>query len=216
MVEIVKFSALIITFTIIMGFSFSAFIYKNVIDRILSGVQASIIERLNSDDNVLDVACGTGSLSISMSEVAQKVTGLDLSEEMVDLARRTAHKKGATNVKFSPQDASDLSLFADNSFDIAVTSMAVHQFDAALAIEILQEMKRIAGKVIIMDYNYQMPAGFSRLVIYIIEWIAGGDHYRNFRNFNALGGLDYFISASGLTICEELYKSSSFRVAICE
>ena len=99
---------------------------------------------LASDDRVLDVACGTGSLSIAISEQAAEGKGIDLSEEMIAIANDAANSKGITNVEFLNSDASDLSLYKNDSFDVAVTSMAIHQFDPDLAIRILKEMRRIA------------------------------------------------------------------------
>lgn len=198
-----------------MKFSLNSFIYRHVIDRILSGVQKSILESLNPESRVLDVACGTGSLSLAMAGVALEVTGIDLSEEMIAIAGEAAVERGVTNVEFNVSDASDLSLIGDNTFDVAVTSMAVHQFNAELAVQVLGEMRRIARRVIIMDYNYPMPPGISRLTIRIIEWIAGGDHFRNFKIFNRSGGLDHFISNAGLKVDSVLYLSSSFRVLDC-
>ena len=94
--------------------------------------------------------------------------------------------------------------------------MAVHQFDHDLAISILKEMKRISNRVVIMDYNWPLNNTAWKTVIWIIEWIAGGDHYRNFRNYNRLGGLTYFLERAGLEAdVKELYHGSSFRVVIC-
>lgn len=199
-----------------MRYSLNAYVYRNIIDPILSQYYPRISEELKPDDTVLDVACGTGSLSLAMSALASRVRGIDLSEEMIDISTDQALRKKVDNVKFELKDASDLSSFGDNQFDVAVTSMAIHQFDAELALEILQEMRRIARKVIIMDYNYPMQAGISKLVILIIERIAGGDHYRNFRHFNELGGLDYFVQKAGLRKeSDKLRKSSAFRVMVC-
>lgn len=198
-----------------MKFSINSFIYKHIIDRILSSVQQSIILRIGYDDRVLDVACGTGSLSIAISEQAAEVKGIDLSEEMIAIANDAANSKGITNVEFLNSDASDLSIYKNDSFDVAVTSMAIHQFDPDLAIRILKEMRRIAPRLIIMDYMYPRPFGFSSLILFIIERIAGGDHYRNFRKYNNLGGLDYFLSRSGLELKSDLYISSAFRVISC-
>ncbi len=196
-------------------FSINSFIYRHFIDRILSGAQKYIISNLKASDRVLDVACGTGSLSMSMAEVAQSVTGIDLSEELIELARSTAAKRDISNVLFKVQDASDLSSFSADSLDLAVTSMAIHQFDPDLAIAILKEMKRIAGKVIIMDYSYPLGSATSKSIIYLIEWIAGGDHYSNFLKYNKLGGLDYYLSGAGLKLNSVLKSTSAFRVVYC-
>ncbi|MGM0667198.1 MAG: class I SAM-dependent methyltransferase, partial [Bacteroidota bacterium] len=160
-----------------MKYSLNGIIYRNIIDPILSQYYPRISEELKPDDTVLDVACGTGSLSLAMAALASRVKGIDLSEEMIGISNDQALRKKVDNVEFEIKDASDLSSFRDNQFNVAVTSMAIHQFDAELALEILKEMKRIAPKVIIMDYNYPMQPGISKLVIFTIECIAGGDHY---------------------------------------
>jgi len=202
-----------ITFRPDMRFSINSFIYTKLIDRILAGVQKSIIAELDQEDRVLDIACGTGSLSLAMAEKVKEVRGIDLSDEMIGIARQKAARLGRDNVSFELKDASDLSEFEDRSFDLAVTSMSVHQFDPELAISILMEMKRIAGRVIVMDYNHPMRPGISKLIITLIEWIAGGDHCRNFRIYKSKGGLNYFISKAGIVPDKNiLYNSSSFIV----
>lgn len=199
-----------------MRFSFKGFIYTRIIDPLLSGAQSVIISRLKPEQKILDVACGTGSLSLAMAEKVSSVSGIDLSEEMTGLARRSADRRGIKNVSFDNMDASDLSSLAGNEYDVAVSSMAIHQFDAGLALNILKEMQRIAPLIIIMDYNYPVPKGILRPIIYTIERIAGGDHYRNFKRYRVLGGLDYFIKGSGLDIISDrLHGSGAFRIVVC-
>ncbi len=200
-----------------MRFSFNGFVYTLIIDPVLSGAQSDVISMLKPGQKVLDVACGTGSLSMAMAGRVSHVSGIDLSGEMIDVAKRSADRRGIQNVTFNNMDASDLSSFGDNEFDVAVSSMAVHQFDAGLALGILKEMKRIAPVIILMDYNYPVPPGIIRPVIYTIEWIAGGDHYRNFKMYNRLGGLDYFTRESGLAITSgSLRGRNAFRIISCK
>lgn len=200
-----------------MKISITAFIYRKFIDPILSKVQKSIINVVGSEDRVLDIACGTGSLSLALSHNCKAVTGIDLSEEMIDLAKMSALKQDRINVDFLLKDATDLSEYKSGEFDFVITSMSIHQFDSGLAIEILKEMKRISSRVVIMDYFYPIPKGFWRKIIFTVEWIAGGDHYRNFRKYNSLGGLDYFLNQAGLVAQEtDLYRSGTFRVVDCK
>lgn len=200
-----------------MRFSFKGFVYTLIIDPVLSGAQSDVISRLKHGQKVLDVACGTGSLSLAMAGKVSYVSGIDLSEEMIALARRSAHRRGIKNVTFDNMDASDLSSFRDNEFDVAVISMAVHQFESGLALSILKEMKRIATEVVIMDYNYPVPQGILKPIIYTIERIAGGDHYRNFKRYNRLGGLDYFTGESGLEVAtDSLRGRAAFRIVSCK
>jgi len=200
-----------------MRFTINGLIYRGFIDPVLSSYYDKMTGEINPGDTVLDIASGTGSLALSISQIAVEVTGIDLSEEMVDLANRMAGKRNKENIEFMLKDASDLSLFKEDDFNVAVTSMAIHQFDPSLAVRILKEMQRIARKVIIMDYNHPIRKIIPRVVVLAIERIAGGDHYRNFRNYNSEGGLDYFIQKAGLTLRKEkLSKGATFRIVVCE
>jgi len=136
---------------------------------------------------------------------------------MIASAAVTALKRGIENVQFELRDASDLSIYKDHEFDIAVTSMAVHQFDADLAVRILTEMKRIASKVIIVDYNFPIPGGFYRSLVYSIERIAGGDHWRNFRVYMRREGIHHFTEAAGITVKSEVVRGNGvFLIMVCD
>ena len=191
-----------------MGFSFSGLIYQIAIDPILSRLYGSVLLNVEPSHNVIDIACGTGSLAIAIAAKANHVTGIDLSEGMISTAVRTAKKRGTGNIVFELRDATDLSIYSDNEFDIAVTSMAIHQFEANQAVRIISEMKRVASKVIIVDYNYPMPRNFSRSLAFGIERFAGGDHYRNFRIYMDKGGIRFFTKAAGVTVRSEVPRGN--------
>ena len=88
---------------------------------------------LSDDDRVLDVGCGTGSLTFTLPEIANvaSVTGIDLTEPYVEFARA---RNADPRISFRQADARALP-FEDNSFDRAF-SMLVLQFipDAAFAV----------------------------------------------------------------------------------
>ena len=200
-----------------MRYSVKGFLYQTIIDPILSRLHSSVIDNIDPSDKVLDIACGTGALSLAIAGKAKHVTGIDLSPEMIITAQRTAHRKGADNTLFELRNATDLSCYADNAFEVAVTSMAVHQFDAALAVKILAEMNRIASKVIIVDYNHHIPKGLPRSTAWGMEFLAGGEHYRNFRVFMQRGGVHYFAREAGMKIASERVRGSGvFVVVRCE
>jgi len=198
-----------------MRFSLQGYFYKLLIDPVLSGLHRCVVENTEPTQQVIDVACGTGSLTIAIARKAKNVIGIDLSEDMIITARRGASKKGINNIQFEIRDASEMSVYKDRQFDVAVTSMAVHQYNADLAIKILAGMNRIASEVIIADYNHHMPRGYGRRVAWSIERLAGGDHYRNFRNYMQKGGIHWFAGEAGLTIRSEVTKNAGvFVVAV--
>ncbi len=82
--------------------------------------------QLNGHENVLDIGSGPGELSM---EIAARLTsggfllGIDLSPNMVKLARKNASGLGARNVAFKKGNALSLN-FEDASFDVVVSSNA--------------------------------------------------------------------------------------------
>ncbi|MBN2158987.1 MAG: class I SAM-dependent methyltransferase [Spirochaetes bacterium] len=197
--------------------SFKPLIYRALIDPLLAGLRRGVLEYVEPSSRVLDVACGPGALALTMARTAGRVTGIDLSPENIESARRAARRRGTDNVRFEIRDAVDLSCYHDRQFDVAVASMAVHQFEAGLALQILAEMKRVARRIIIADYNHHMPGGWRRQLAWSIERVAGGDHFGNFRAFMSLGGIRHFTLQAGITIQAEAVRGGGvFSVAIGE
>ncbi len=193
-----------------------ALFYSIFIDPLLSGLRQSVAEKIPPDATVIDIACGTGSLAVVIARRARFVTGIDLDTDLIRFASAGVKKKGIDNVSFLVKDATNLQDYTDKQFDAAVISMAVHQFSEELAVQILKEMKRIASKVIIADYNCPLPPGFSGTLVYSIEKLAKGDHYRNFSNYMSRGGLQWFTGSADLPIRSSVYRGKGvFVVAEC-
>jgi ubiquinone/menaquinone biosynthesis C-methylase UbiE len=101
---------------------------------------------LSDGDRVIDVGCGTGSLTFTLPEIANvaSVTGIDLTEAYVEFVRaRNIDRR----INFEPADARSLP-FEDNSFDRA-SSMLVLQFipDAGRAVAEMRRVVRPGGTV---------------------------------------------------------------------
>lgn len=199
-----------------MKLNLKALTYRILIDPLLSGLRASVVKEIAGSPKVIDIACGPGTLAIEMAQVADHVTGIDLDESLISFAQSRTKKMGVKNVNFRVHDASHLSIYKKNEFDVAVTSMAIHQFREDLAVKILTEMHRIARKVVVADYNFPVPQNFSGSAARAIERIARGDHYINYRNYVSRGGLTWFTGRAGLTVRSEQIRSNGvFIMAIC-
>jgi ubiquinone/menaquinone biosynthesis C-methylase UbiE len=106
---------------------------------------------------VLDVSCGRGTQSIYYAkEFGASVTGVDISEEMVQTAAlnaRRAEIKG--KVQFRIGDSQNLP-FEDNRFDVVVNECAVGIPDDSQ--KVLNEMVRVAksgGKILIHESTWR-------------------------------------------------------------
>jgi SAM-dependent methyltransferase len=65
----------------------------------------------HEDRRLLDLCCGTGQLAVSMLHQGYRVTGIDLSEEMLEHARQNAaHYVDRGQARFLQGDAADFSL----------------------------------------------------------------------------------------------------------
>jgi ubiquinone/menaquinone biosynthesis C-methylase UbiE len=67
---------------------------------------------------VLDVGCGTGAMGLLFSEMGHQVTGIDLSERMMEQGRRKAAERGLS-MTFLSGDAEDPP-FPEDHFDLVV------------------------------------------------------------------------------------------------
>ena len=72
--------------------------------------------------NVLDVACGTGDMVVSLAEQGCTVTGVDISEEMLAIAKRKAPQ-----AIYLLAEAEQLP-FEDNTFDAVTCAFGVRNF----------------------------------------------------------------------------------------
>lgn len=68
---------------------------------------------------VLDVACGTGNVSIPAAKAGATVTGVDIAPNLLEQAKQRAKAEGLS-IRFDEGDAEDLP-YAEGEFDIVVT-----------------------------------------------------------------------------------------------
>ncbi len=95
----------------------------------------------DADRSLLDVGCGTGQLALYFLEQDYDVTGIDLSEAMLDYARENAAQYVESGqATFVQADASDFSL--DDTFGLAVST-----YDALNHLESLAALERCFGGV---------------------------------------------------------------------
>lgn len=173
--------------------------YKLFIDPFLNKVQNRAASLIPDGSNIIDIACGIGTLALKNSTGTSQVTGIDLSSGSINYAEKRAQKAGRSRLHFIEMDATDLSCFKDAEFDYATISMAVHQFHPDTGKQILKEMTRISKRIVVIDYKYPQPRGFSGLLVRIIERLAGDEHNRNFKAYLKMGGISEIAKELGLS-----------------
>ena len=101
--------------------------------------------------SILDVCCGTGNQLKMLKKHGLKVSGVDLSPDMLQISQRG---KYAPDCRF--EDASLMS-FPDSSFEAAMTTFALHEKESHIARAIIQEMIRVVqpgGRILLIDFHF--------------------------------------------------------------
>ncbi|MHA4811166.1 class I SAM-dependent methyltransferase [Flavitalea flava] len=105
--------------------------------------------RVKETDQVLDIATGTGEPGLTIAGLVSKgkVTGTDLSEDMLSIAASHASAKGITNYETKLADCCELP-FADNSFDVISCRMGFMFFpDMELAAKEMFRVLKPGGRM---------------------------------------------------------------------
>lgn len=109
------------------------------------------MSRVSRKDRVLDLACGSGIVSCAFAKHAGHVTGIDITEEMLEQARKLQAQNKLTNVEWVLGDVDPLK-FDSNRFSIVLSRFSFHHF---LAYEkVFEEMIRVCepgGVVMVAD-----------------------------------------------------------------
>ena len=118
----------------------------------LKGVRRETVEMssVRREDRVLDVCTGTGDAALEFAGQCDDVTGIDLSVEMLAVARK---KNRESKIRFLQMDATRLN-FADREFNVSTISFGLHDMPPEVRERVLREMARVTRKrIVIVDYN---------------------------------------------------------------
>jgi len=191
----------------------------DLITRVLSyGRDAAWKRRLvamsdaGSSVRALDLACGTGDIAFALAERGARVTGLDLTTRMVQLA--CAKMPPRPPVAFLAGDMMALP-FADAQFDLVTAGYGlrnVPQLEPAVAE--IRRVLRPGGLLLSLDFNRPAKAlmrgiylGYLIVVGSALGWILHGDPdtYRyipeSIRRYPGAAGVSRLLDRSGFEQC---------------
>ncbi len=121
-----------------------------------------------------DLGCGSGRLVIELARraIGLHVTGVDLSDALLDEARQHAAAAGLTSrTDFRTGDAASTP-FADGSLDLVVSTLSLHHWSNPVAV--LNEVARIlkpGGAFMIFDLRRDMIAPFYLLILFATRYV---------------------------------------------
>jgi ubiquinone/menaquinone biosynthesis C-methylase UbiE len=126
-----------------MGFSF----YRQAVGEV----------ELPRSARVLDLGCGTGSLSIALAEklhAGSEVHGIDISDDQLHYARTKARSRECV-FRFYNSSMDELS-FPDDHFDLVISSMALHETPPGVRRGAIREIERVLkkeGLFVLVDWS---------------------------------------------------------------
>jgi demethylmenaquinone methyltransferase/2-methoxy-6-polyprenyl-1,4-benzoquinol methylase len=128
--------------------------------RLVSTMLGEVLDNPNA--KVLDVACGTGDLSIELQTGAKaKVIGTDFCRPMLEIAF-DKNSKNNSSIPYVEADGMNLS-FADETFDAVTIAFGLRNFSNWK--EGLIELRRIlktGGKLVVLEFSSPIVPGFRQ------------------------------------------------------
>jgi 2-polyprenyl-3-methyl-5-hydroxy-6-metoxy-1,4-benzoquinol methylase len=177
-------------------------------DRIIAPNQDKMFDLIKNlipeSSNVLDVGCGTGRLSFQLSDHCKKIVGIDLSSKNISVASSNLNLIPKANISFVPGDIKKIKIDHSTKFDFAIITYVIHEMPEVERKNVLTYMRTIANKIIIGDYITPTPKSLWGWINVIVEYLAGKDHYNNFKSYVKNGGIDYLVKESNLRIIKEI------------
>jgi demethylmenaquinone methyltransferase/2-methoxy-6-polyprenyl-1,4-benzoquinol methylase len=176
---------------------------------------------------ILDVATGTGDLAIECTKSGnRKITGVDISEKMLEKGREKIQKKELANcIDLRYGDSENLE-FESNTFDAVIVGFGVRNFENLE--KGLREMHRVtkpSGNVFILDFS--MPRNpiirafyrfyFFNILPFIGKIVSGNNHaYRylpeSVNHFPQYEQMTDLMSKAGFVNAK--YKPLTFGIAV--
>lgn len=154
---------------------------------------------LKPTDTVLDFACGTGIVTLSLSPDVKELRGIDISDEMIRRAQGKAAAQDIANVLLTQTDLFDAAL-APASFDaVLACNVLLYVEQRAAVLARVRELLKADGKLLVVSDC--LGEGFTRERVR--KWFEYHTGKRPFVAFDTRRTLEADILSAGFTVLEQ-------------
>lgn len=136
---------------------------------------------LQGNETVLDIGCGDGKISAQLAQIVKNgtVVGIDLSEDMVRLAKENFPSDKYPNLSFMCMDAANIHL--PDKFDIAFSNATLHWVKDHVAVLYgLRACLKEGGKVLLQMGGIGNAADIFSIVKMVTQYPRWEQYYREF------------------------------------
>jgi SAM-dependent methyltransferase len=117
---------------------------------------------LHKPQNICDFGCGSGEMACRLGLLGYRVTGIDVSPDLIEVARERAVLEGvADRVQFIVADAAAAPVI-DGAFDAVLAMSVVHHMPAEEAFDALERLLSPGGRIAFLE-----PVAYSRT----LQWL---------------------------------------------
>jgi demethylmenaquinone methyltransferase/2-methoxy-6-polyprenyl-1,4-benzoquinol methylase len=137
---------------------------------------------MNNDSKILEIVIGTAENSILLAKHKSKINiiGIDLSEDMLEIAKNKTKKENIVNIDLIKMDAMNMK-FDNETFDFIIISLLLHEIPENIANKILNECIRILksdGKIYVLEW--EEPNKIIKKIIFSIIKVFEPKWYKQF------------------------------------
>ena len=164
--------------------------------------------RVTPDMEVLELATGTGLISLAIADRVRRIEATDFSPNMIAEAEK---KSTPPNVHFSVQDACNLP-YEDKCFDCVIISNALHIMpEPELALENIRRVLKNDGVLIAPTFTHAENGRTGRVKAALMELFG-------FHAYHKWTEQEYcaFLEQNGFSICLEQVLKSDFPLTYAE
>ena len=174
-------------------------VYQTELPRIRQYLQAEIDyvkKALTGNEHILEIGAGYGRIMKELSPAAAAVTGIDISDNSVQLGKE--YLKGCTNCRLLTMDAHSLTF--DGEFDVVICLQNG-----------LSAVKGNPGELIRGCLNALKPGGTAYFSTYSDKiWETRLDWFREQARKGLLGEVDEEKTKDGVIICKDGFRADTF------
>jgi len=157
--------------------------------------------------SVLEIAAGTGGISLAVADKAEHILCTDISDKMLAVARKKAKKQEALNIEFG-----NINIFEtgckDDAFDIVIAAQVLHLLDNPE--KAAAELRRIGKSLLIMPISLTRDLkGQAKLMVNIFKLFG----FSPKKEFDEAGYID-FLNEIGFKDIEMIQANGKIPIAV--
>lgn len=157
-----------------------------------------------SGANIVDIGCGGGILAESMAAAKATVTGIDMADGALAVARLHLHESKA-DVEYRQATAEELAAEEAGSFDVVTClEMLEHVPDPAQVVQSCAELVKTGGHVFFSTIN-RNPKAFAFAIVgaeYLLKLLPAGTH--EYEKFIRPSELESWARHAGLSLQDSI------------